>query len=417
MANALDTGAAGDDAPSGAPLAGLRVLDFSRILAGPFLGQCLASLGADVVKVEPPDGDPTRRQGSPQFRGVSYYFHGTNSGKRSIALDLTTEAGRAVAWRLAMAADVLLENFRPGVMERFGLASSRVRAANPRLVYASLTAFGLDAPESERRRPAFDLTIQARSGAMSLQGRPGEPPSRSAIPTGDLAAAVFGAMAVLSSLLRRQATGVGATLDVSLLDAQLFLLGNWVAQASLANAPPAPAGAAHASAMPYDVYRAADGWLAVAVFTDRFWVPFSTAIERLDLSTDTRFATGPDRVARRAELDAVLRPLLAARRRAEWLERFRRHGVPAEAVADVRQALDDPLFAERGTLRFEEDAGARLVRLAFPAKFDGAAPFAGPAPSVLGGDRDAVLRAWLGVNPSELEAWTRGGAFGPPPAG
>lgn len=401
--------------PAAAPLSGIRVLDFSRVLAGPFLTQCLAALGADVVKVEAPGGDPTRGLGAPHFRGASYYFVGTNAGKRSIVLDLKVASGVELARRLAVTADVVVENFRPGVLEALGLGWKRLQEANPRLVVVSLSAFGLDAPHGERARPAFDLTIQARAGVLSIQGRSAMDglPARLALPMGDLSGAAFGCMATLVALVARERTGVGTRVDVSLLEAQMAFLGPWLAQASLSDRPPTTVGSGHASAMPYGIYECQDGLLAVAVFTDRFWIPFLKAIGREDLTAEGAFATGPDRVRHRATLDAILRPLLQSKPRATWLERFVACGVPAEGVSDLRQALRDPVLAARGTIREESDGTRSLAQLAFPATFDGNRCFAGRAPVKLGGDRVGVLESWLGLSPQEQRELACAGAFGP----
>ncbi|HKD99563.1 MAG TPA: CoA transferase, partial [Planctomycetota bacterium] len=210
------------------PLAGVRVLDLSRVLAGPFLTQMLAALGADVVKVEAPDGDPTRHLGPPEVDGASYYFHGANAGKRSLRLDLRSEAGRRVARELARRADALVENFRPGVLEWLGLSVAELRAANPRLAVLSISAVGADAPEGERDRPSFDLCVQARGGTMSVNGQAGGSPTRLGIPMGDLAGSFYGAIALLAALVARARGGEGTWIDLSLLDAQVALLGTYL---------------------------------------------------------------------------------------------------------------------------------------------------------------------------------------------
>jgi crotonobetainyl-CoA:carnitine CoA-transferase CaiB-like acyl-CoA transferase len=286
--------------------------------------------------------------------------------------------------------------------------------SNPRLVVLSISGLGADAEPSERAQPSFDLTIQARAGAMSINGQPGGAPTRLGIPTGDLAGALFGCIGILASLLRRERTGAGQIVDASLLESQLFLLGTWISLASLGGAAPEPAGSAHPSAMPYDAYEAADGFFVVAVFTDRFWPPFAEAIGRADLAANVNYATGPERVRRRADLDAILRPLFRSKPRADWIAQFRERGIPAEPVATIPEALADPVLRARGMLRSSSGSPA-LARIAFPAKFDGAAFFPNDAPAALGSARDAVLAEWLGLSRSEIGRLEQRGAFGPHP--
>jgi crotonobetainyl-CoA:carnitine CoA-transferase CaiB-like acyl-CoA transferase len=391
------------------PLAGVRVLDLSRVLAGPFLTQMLAALGADVVKVEPPDGDPTRALGAPEVDGASYYFHGANAGKRSLCLDLRTEAGRAIALQLAKRADALVENFRPGVLERLGLPVEALRAANPRLVVLSISAAGADAPTEERERPSFDLCVQARGGTMSVNGRPGGGPTRLGIPMGDLAGSFYGAVALLAALLGRERGRQGTWVDLSLLDAQVALLGTYLPHAALTGKSPAPQGSGHLSAAPYDAYEAADGWLVIAVFTDRFWRPFLEAMGRVELGSDPRFAGAEARASHRAEIDGWLRPLLRTRPREEWLRRLREAGVPAEPVASVLEAMSDPAVVARGAVVSKPGT---IPSVAFPARWDGAVEPVGSAPAALGRDRDGVLASWLGLDRAAIDAAAREGAFG-----
>lgn len=404
-----------------APLAGIRVVDFTRVLAGPYLTQMLASLGADVVKIEPPEGDPTRHQGEPLFRGNSYYFHGTNGGKQSIALDLRMDADREIALQLVAKADLLVENFRPGTLARLGISAATLEARNPELISLSISAFGNDAPESVIGRPSFDLCTQARGGTLSINGSAGAMPVRLAVPMGDLAGSFYGCIAVLAALLEREKARAiskneyfynnserrgGVAIDVSLLDAQAALLVNWMSYSSLSGSAPRPVGSAHTSAAPYDVYEAGDSPFVVAVFTDRFWIPFLTAIGRLDLAMDPRFQTGFKRVAHRAALDAMLRPLFQSQPRRHWLLEFDHHGVPAEAVANISETMADPLLLSRGMLHMETDGNAtnqvdagrstgQLARMSFPAKFNAMNCAAAPAPAVLDGDREDILKRWL----------------------
>jgi crotonobetainyl-CoA:carnitine CoA-transferase CaiB-like acyl-CoA transferase len=401
------------------PLSGIRVLDFSRVLAGPYLGQILAALGADVVKIEPPDGDPTRRLGEPLADGVSYYFCGTNGGKRSIVLDLKNPRGLAVAGSLFEKADVAIENFRSGVFDRLGFGREFLERCNPELVLVSISGLGADA--EERERPSFDLCTQARGGTLSINGYPGELPVRLAIPMGDLAGSFYGAIALLGCLLKRErlhARGEAMPLqhvDLSLLDAQLALLGNWVPFATLTKKSPGPVGGAHTSAAPYDVYESADSPFVVAVFTENFWRPFLAATGLDSLRDDGRFMNSASRVAHRAELDAILRPHFKTAPRSHWLARLAERGVPCEPVQGILEALADPAVAARGSVKnMPRGRNDTIPQVAFPAKVNGNFYYSGAPPTALGGDETAVFRDWLGVNPSEVESWRSEGAFGDP---
>lgn len=428
------------------PLSGLRVLDFTRILAGPYLTEMLGALGADIVKIEPPEGDPTRHQGAPNVAGTSYYFYGTNAGKRSIALDLRNEAGRELALAFVEKADVLIENFRPGVLEQLGLGPEVLAARNPRLIQLSISAFGADAAPEERVRPSFDLCTQARGGTLSLNGRPGALPARLAIPMGDLAGSFYGAIAVLAALYRRDRFAPdpdlqtsedpdsdlkttnktpaprGEFIDLALLDAQIALLGNWIPLSVLNQSAPDRIGSAHKSAAPYDVYEAQDKPFVVAVFMERFWKPFLDAVALPDLGDDPRFVTSELRVANRGALDAILRPHFLQKPRAEWLRSFLEQDVPAEPVASVLEAIDDKAFLRRGMLkmdlyRCEPEKGRgisdfEVPRVAFPAKFTETTHFPPPAPTVLGGDTTDILREWLAFSLSDEHRYRSRGAFG-----
>lgn len=418
------------------PLAGLRVLDFTRVLAGPYLTELLAALGAEIVKIEPPDGDPTRHQGEPTADGASYYFHGCNAGKRSVVLDLREEAGRELALRLVEKADVFIENFRPGVLDRLTLGSDAIRARNPRCIQLSISAFGKDADPAERDRPSFDLCTQARGGTLSINGDPNGPPSRMAIPMGDLAGSFYGAIALLSALWRRDRVSAdppkinitnnsptGELIDLSLLDAQIALLGNWVPLSVMTGKSPGPVGSAHASAAPYDLYQASDGYFVVAVFTERFWPLFAKAVSLESLLNDPRFVNSNARVAHRAELDSILRPRFLLQTREYWLSRLREADVPAEPVANVLEALRDPAYSRREMLKYDlythkaggEGESRQVPRAAFPAKFNHKTYFPSRrAPAALGGDTGAVLLEWLDISPSERERYHSRGAFGPP---
>src|SRR2546426_2246403 len=291
---------------------GVRVLDLSRMLAGPYGSMLLADMGAEVIRVEERDGgDPMRVMGPPFLSdGESAYFLAINRNKKSLALDLTKPDGREVFLDLAVEADVVWENFRPGVMERLGLAYASLAAVNPRLVMCSISAYGQDGPY--RDYPAFDLALQAMGGGMSVTGEDGGPPVRMGLPMGDLSGGMFGAFAVAGALFRRERTGQGAHVDLSLLDCQVSLLTYMAQYFWTDGRVPGPMGSSHASVVPYQALATRDGHLIVAVFSEKFWGGFCRAAGRAEWEHDPRFATNRERVAHRGALESLIAARFAA---------------------------------------------------------------------------------------------------------
>ncbi len=376
------------------------MLDLTRVLAGPFGAMILADLGAEVVKVERPDGgDDTRATGPHFLHGESAYFLSVNRGKESVCIDLATPEGRAVLHALAREADVLVENFRQGVAERLGCDAATLHAINPRLVVCGMTAFGRTGPD--RAQPAFDLTLQARGGTMGLTGEPGRLPVRAGPPIGDLAGGLYAAIAVCAALVERARTGRGAAIDLSLLDCQVSLLTYAASFWLNAGHVLGPQGSAHAHAWPYQAFEAADGALVVGVFTDAFWPAFCEAVGRDDWARDPSLAHARDRRARQEELLAWLVPALRGRTRAAWLEAFRARAVPAEAIQSVDEVFDDPQVQARAMALTMEHPVAGTVRVASTPLGAGERGPARPPP-VLDADTDAVLRRWLGWDDARL---------------
>jgi formyl-CoA transferase/CoA:oxalate CoA-transferase len=391
---------------------GVRVLDLSRMLAGPYGSMRLADMGAEVIKVEEPDGgDPMRVMGPPFLEGgESAYFLSINRNKQSIALDLTRPAGRDVFLELAARADVVWENFRPGVMARLGLDHAALTAANPRLVVCSISAYGQDGPY--RDWPAFDLALQAMGGGMSVTGEEGGRPVRMGLPIGDLAGGMFGAFAVAGALFRRARTGQGAHIDLALLDAQVSLL-TYMAQYFWADGRvPGRMGSGHASVVPYQALATRDGHLIVAVFAEKFWGGFCGAVDHPEWQADPRFATNRDRLAHRATLMPLVETLFRERTTADWLERLQGAGVPAAPILSVDRVLQDPQVRHRRMVVEVEHRGHGPVpTLGTPLKVDGAAeiPIA-PAP-YLGEHTDHVLGGLLAYPAERLAALRRDGVI------
>ncbi len=325
-------------------LAGVRILDLTRMLAGPYGTMLLADMGAEVIKVEEPGGDPIRRMGPPFVNGESAYFLAVNRNKKSVELDLATETGRARFLKLVETADAVIDNYRYGVMGRLRLDHPHLVAARPDIITCSITAFGEDGPY--RDLPAFDLILQAMGGGMSITGEPGGPPVRSGIPIGDLAGGMFAAMSVSAALFHRQVTGEGRHIDLSLLDIQVSML-SYVAQYHLADGQvPSPIGSGHQTVVPYQAFATADGHVAVAVFVDRFWPPLCEVLELAELAP--RYPTNQDRLAARETLVPLIAERFRTRTTADWVARLWAARIPAGPVNRVDQVLRDPQVRARG---------------------------------------------------------------------
>jgi crotonobetainyl-CoA:carnitine CoA-transferase CaiB-like acyl-CoA transferase len=325
-------------------LAGVRVVDLTRMLAGPYATMLLADMGAEVIKVEDPRGDPIRGMGPPfEADGSSAYFNAVNRNKKSVVLDLAADADRVRFRDLVATADVVIDNFRAGVMERLGATPEALRAVKPDLVTCSMTAFGGDGPY--RDLPAFDLILQAMGGGMSITGEPGGAPVRAGVPIGDLAGGVFAALAVCGALVRRARTGEGEHIDLALLDVQVSLL-TYVAQYYLADGRvPGPIGSAHQSVVPYQAFPTADGHVVVAVFVENFWVPLCGVLELPELAA--RYPTNVERVRARDQLVPLLAARFAERGTDDWVRELWAAGVPAGPVNTVDRVLADPQVRHR----------------------------------------------------------------------
>ena len=393
-------------------LEGLRVLDLSRMLAGPYGSMLLADMGAEVIKVEEPDGgDPMRVMGPPFLPdGESAYFLSINRNKKSMALDLTTRAGRDVFLDLARVADVVWENFRPGILTRLGCDYAALSRVNGRLVLCSISAYGQHGPY--RDWPAFDLALQAMGGAMSVTGEPGGRPVRMGVPMGDLAGGMFGAFAVVAALLRRQTTGQGAHVDLSLLDCQVSLL-TYMAQYYWADGRvPGPQGSGHASVVPYQALASRDGHLIVAVFAEKFWRGFCVASGHPEWERDPRFATNRDRVANRPALMALVGDVMTTRTTDEWLSRMQAEGVPAAPILGVDRVLDDPQVKHRQmVVEMKHPRHGATPTLGTPIKCDGEMGLDVTPPPRLGEHTDALLRGLLDYDTGRIDALRQAGVI------
>jgi CoA:oxalate CoA-transferase len=324
------------------PLAGVRVLDFTRYLAGPFASMLLADYGADVVKVEPREGREFRLPGATRD---AYFFLSSNRGKRSVTLDLRKEEARALVWRLLPRFDVVLENFRPGVMARLGLGPGEVTSRHPRIVYASISGFGADGPY--RDRPGFDQIAQGMSGFMSLTGTAESGPTRAGLAIADLLAGIFAAHGVVLALHARERTGHGQVVDTSLLEAMVGVLSWGAGMYFESGVAPGPAGQHHPLASPYGRFRARDGWLNIAAGSEAMWRKLAAALGHEDWTRDPRFADGLARIRHREALTEVIELALAEDDVAAWVGRINEAGVPCGPVLDLAQVFADPQVLAR----------------------------------------------------------------------
>jgi crotonobetainyl-CoA:carnitine CoA-transferase CaiB-like acyl-CoA transferase len=398
-------------------LSHVRVLDLSRVLAGPWASQLLADLGAEVIKVERPGaGDETRGWGPPWLAGEdgeetreSAYFTCANRGKKSVAVDLGTPGGQALVRRLAERSDVLLENFKVGGLGRLGLGYEHLAALNPRLVYCSITGFGQTGPY--RSRPGYDFLVQAMGGLMSVTGEPGGEPMKVGVAITDILTGMYAATAVLAALAHRERSGRGQHVDLALLDVQVASLANQAESYLVTGHPPRRLGNAHPSIVPYQAFATRDGHVVVAVGNDGQFARLCEVAGRPELASDPRFATNAARVENRAALVPILSALLGARSSRDWIAALETAGVPCGPINDLAQVFEDPQIRARG------------MRVEVPHPLAGKVPVVGSpihlsetpvqhgSPPLLGEHTREVLGGVLGMGEEEIEALRRDGVI------
>ncbi|MES2002469.1 MAG: CaiB/BaiF CoA-transferase family protein [Pseudomonadota bacterium] len=396
------------------PLAGVKVLDLSRVLAGPWCTQLLADLGAEVIKVERPGvGDDTRHWGPPWHgegdQRVSAYFLSCNRGKKSAAIDFAREEGAAIVRRLAADADVLVENFKVGGLTKFGLDAGSLRAANPRLIYASITGFGQDGPYADRA--GYDYIIQGMGGLMSITGLPdGEPgggPMRVGVAVADLFTGLYTAVAILAALFRRERSGQGAHIDMALFDTQLAMLANQATNQLVSGIDPVRQGVGHPNLVPYQPFEAADQPIIIAIGNERQFERLAAILGHQEWSRDERFASNAARVANRAALVALIAQEIATRSAAEWLDRLEAAGIPAGPINRISQALGDVQAQHRAMVR--NMAGMSLV--GSPLRLDGERSDSDLPPPALGEHSAEILKS-LGLTETEAQQLRKAGVSG-----
>lgn len=385
------------------PLAGLRVLELARILAGPWIGQVLADLGADVVKVEAPEGDDTRKWGPPFVTGSdgdllsAAYFHSANRGKRSITADFRTEDGQKLVRRLAAHADVVIENFKVGGLSKYGLDAASLRAQFPRLVYCSVTGFGQDGPYASRA--GYDFLVQGMGGPMSVTGEPDGAPMKAGYAVADIYTGLYATTGILAALRRRDATGEGATLDMALLDSQIAVLGNQAMNYLVSGQPPARLGNAHPNIVPYDVFPVADGHIIIATGNDGQWRRLCEVLGEPALATSPDYLDNRSRVKNRVALTARLHELCQRYAKLDLLAALETVGVPAGPINAIDEVFADPQVVARGIrVDLKTADGGHIPSVASPIVMDGVRQVSTRPGPGLGEHQDDIINdpAWGG---------------------
>jgi len=395
----------------------VRVIDLGHVLAAPTAAMILADLGADVIHLEPPHGDDARQFGP--FRGDhSGYFASVNRNKRSVVVDLKTPGGAQVLRDLIQASDVVLENYRPGTLDRLGFSYEAMSELNPRIIYASICGFGHDALPEYADKPAYDMVAQAFSGLMSITGPEGGPPVRVGTSVGDITAGHQCAIAILAALWHRERTGRGQVVDMSMVDGLVYILENAIVRYTLSGQIPAPLGTRHPAITPFRAYPTADSWIVIALGNDGLWQTFCEAIERPDLAADARFQTNALRTQHHAELDVLLEPVTRERTTEEWVALLEAHRLPYSPIQTVDQVVHDPNIRHRGMIAQVDQPGMGPVEIVGSPFHLSETPgtVRTPAPA-LGQHTEEVLREVLGYERERIEVLIAAGAVkGPGPS-
>jgi len=396
--------------PNRGPLAGLMVLELAQIMAGPACGALLADLGADVIKVERlPDGDDTRRYAEPQVNGESAAFMMMNRNKRSIAVDLKTGGGRRVLQQLARKADVLVENYRKGALDRLGLGVDALRALNPALIYCSISGYGRTGPAADKG--GFDLIAQGAAGLMSVTGEPGAAPVKVGTPVTDLNAGLFGVVGILAALLHRAHSGQGQHVDTSLFEAGIHQTAWQAAIFFATGVSPGPLGSAHVLAAPYQAFPTRDGWINIGGANQANWERVARIAGVPELISDARFASNSDRMAHRDELARLLGQRLRTRDTGDWLRELEAAGAPAGPIASIAQMTRDPqALAREMIVALDHPVAGRTHALGVPVKLS-ATPGSVRAPAPTFGQHTAEVLREFGFDPVQIETLAAEGAI------
>lgn len=392
-------------------LTGIRVLDLTRVLAGPFCTMVLSDLGAEVVKVEiPGSGDDSRAFG-PFLHNRSLYFLSINRAKKSVSLNLKHPRGKELFKRLVPQFDILVENYRPGTMEKLGLDYELLKELNPRLIYAASTGFGHSGPDS--LKPAYDILAQARGGIMSITGQDPNHPTRVGMSLGDITAALFTAIGINAALYQRQITGRGQKIDVSMLDSQVAILENALVRYQAEGVSPQPLGTRHPTIAPFQAYRARDRYFVIAVGNDTLWKTFCSALQCPELTDDPRFSSNRLRTDNLAELNTVLDPIFLTKDASDWLALLELTGIPCAPINDIEAVINDPQVLSRNMIVSVEDELAGTVKIAGnPIKMSTLeeSPTRDRVPEI-GEHNRLIYGDWLGLSDAEISSLKADGAI------
>ena len=396
------------------PLDGIRILDLTRVLAGPYCTMFLGDLGAEVLKVEEPRaGDDTRGWGPPFAGGESAYFLSINRNKKSLALDLKSEQGLGLLHRLAEKADVLVENFRPGTMERLGLGENVLRPLNPKLIYASLSGYGADGPMKDS--PGYDLMVQAWGGLMSITGMPDGEPTKVGVAIIDIVAGLMLGKSIIAALLARERGGTGQKIETSLLEAEIACLINTGSNYLMGGTVPGRWGNAHPNIVPYQSFKTLDGHLAIGVASDAIWLRFCRVIGMPELTEDPRFEKNPQRVDHREELLPILTDHICKRDTATWMRLLKEGQIPCAPVQTIDQVFSSPQVRQREMLvEVEHPTAGRVPMAGLPVKLSATAASIRLAPPLLGQHSEEVLQSWLDMDPQSIDSLKSSGVIRSP---
>ena len=393
------------------PLSGVKVLDLTRIVSGPFATMLLGDLGAEIIKIEEPvSGDESRTYGPPFVNGESAYFLSINRNKKSCAINLKTPEGIALIRELALKSDVLIENFRPGTLKKFGLSYEELKKQNPGLIYCAITGFGQTGPDS--RRPGYDLIIQGESGVMDITGDPDGPPTKVGTSIADLLTGQYASQGVLAALVERSRTGEGRRVEVAMYDCLASLLtfnaGGYFATGNT----PKRKGNSHPSIVPYETFETLDGWINIGVANDKFWNSFCKIIDRLDLQNDPKFAMASDRVKNRLELLPTIREIIKGNKKSHWIDLLEKAGIPSGMIKNVGEVCDSEQLISRGMILNMPHPIAGIVKnIDSPLRFDDRNDEVHAAPPILGQHTHEILSNVLKISPDEITLLEKKGAI------
>ena len=393
------------------PLSGVKVLDLTRIVSGPFATMLLGDLGAEIIKIEEPvSGDESRTYGPPFVNGESAYFLSINRNKKSCAINLKTPEGIALIRELALKSDVLIENFRPGTLKKFGLSYEELKKQNPGLIYCAITGFGQTGPDSHR--PGYDLIIQGESGVMDITGDPDGPPTKVGTSIADLLTGQYASQGVLAALVERSRTGEGRRVEVAMFDCLASLLtfnaGGYFATGNT----PKRKGNSHPSIVPYETFETLDGWINIGVANDKFWNSFCKIIDRLDLQNDPKFAMASDRVKNRLELLPTIREIIKGNKKSHWIDLLEKAGIPSGMIKNVGEVCDSEQLISRGMILNMPHPTAGIVKnIDSPLRFDDRNDEVHAAPPILGQHTHEILSNVLKISPDEITLLEKKGAI------